>query len=201
MASYNIKILLLAAGQSSRMGKPKQLLAVGDKPLLALALDTAVSARVSGSYCVLGANMDKIKPVVETYPIEIIENKDWKKGLGESIAIGVKTIMQNSPESEGILILLADQPWVDGEYVDAMIDKFEERPDAIIASDYGNFYGVPALFPSAYFDKLIEVKGDTGAKELLNDPSIPVIGIESSKKLSDIDTPEDFDQFLKTQNL
>lgn len=200
MASIDIKILLLAAGTSSRMGTPKQLLPIAESTLIELAIKTALEARVAAIYCVLGANIDKIRSKIEDYSIEIIENNEWQNGLGKSIAVGTAAILNKEPQTEGIFILLADQPWVDGVYLEMMISSFEDRPDAIIASDYGGFYGVPAIFPKEYFNQIKELDGDYGAKELLNLHKLPIVAVKSPEKLDDIDTPADYEQFLKSRN-
>ncbi|WP_051908101.1 NTP transferase domain-containing protein [Flavimarina sp. Hel_I_48] len=201
MTSQNIKILVLAAGKSKRMGKPKQLLPVADLTLIELALRSAEKARVSGVYCVLGANAEAIKPVIANHDISIIENAQWEEGIGKSISEGAKAILEREPKTTGILILLADQPNIDANYLEKIITNFEERPDTVIASDYGGFYGVPSLFSKPYFDILTGFTTDSGAKDFLNDPSIPVIGVKSVEKLNDIDTPADYEAFLKSQNI
>jgi len=186
------------------MGKPKQVLPVAEDAedtLIELALKTALKARVDGVYCILGANFKEIHPKVEKYSVEIIENKNWENGLGKSIAIGTAAILNKEPQTEGILVLLADQPWVDALYLDKMISNFEDHPDALIASDYGGFYGVPAIFAKAYFEQLKGLEGDNGAKKLLNSRKMPIISVKSPEKLDDIDTLADYEQFLKEQNL
>ena len=200
MAEINLKILLLAAGKSARMGKPKQLLPVAETTLIELAIKTALNAKVAGLYCVLGANYDKIREKISKYPVEIVENIAWEIGLGKSIAVGTSAVLKNEPETEGILILLSDQPGVDSLYLEKMISTFEDRPGTIIVSDYSGFYGVPAIFPTAYFDQLQELNEDNGAKELLNSGKLPIIAVKSPEKLGDIDTPADYEQFLKSQN-
>ena len=201
MAVPTIKVLLLAAGQSSRMGKPKQLLPVANETLISLALKKAMLASTNGVYCVLGANSDAIQSELRDYSITIVKNEQWQEGLGKSIAIGTTAILKKESETQGILILLADQPWVDDTYLEKMISRFKAQPDILVASDYGEFYGVPALFPESYFDQLEKLRGDNGAKELLNSEDIPVLGVRSPEKLNDIDTPEDYEQFLKTAHL
>lgn len=182
------------------MGKPKQLLPVAETTLIELAIKTALNAKVAGLYCVLGANYDKIREKISKYPVEIVENIAWENGLGKSIAVGTSAVLKNEPETEGILILLSDQPGVDSLYLEKMISTFEDRQGTIIVSDYSGFYGVPAIFPTAYFDQLQELNEDNGAKELLNSGKLPIIAVKSPEKLGDIDTPADYEQFLKSQN-
>ncbi len=200
MGLIDIKILLLAAGKSVRMGTPKQLLPVAENTLIELAIKTAIKSRIAGVYCVLGANFNKIQAKINDYPVEVIENKDWENGLGKSIAVGSAAILKKESQTEGIFILLADQPWVDNVYLEKMISTFEDRPDVIIASDYGGFYGVPAIFPKEYFNQLKELDGDNGAKELLNSRKLPIVAVKSPEKLDDIDTPADYEQFIKSKN-
>ncbi len=182
------------------MGKPKQLLPLAETTLIELAIKTALNAKVTGVYCVLGANYDEIWEKISGYSVEIVQNKEWENGLGKSIAVGTAAVLKNEPETDSILVLLADQPGVDSLYLEKLICTFENRSDTIIVSDYGGFYGVPAIFPKEYFDQLQKLDGDNGAKELLNSGKLPISAVKSPEKLGDIDTPADYEQFLKSQN-
>lgn len=145
-------ILILAAGNSTRMRRPKQLLPFGESHLLGAVIDHALKAGFDPVFCVLGANYEAIAKTLDPQSLTLVFNENWRAGLGSSIANGVGFIKQNHPEIEAILIILADQPLVDPNYLNQMSALREKHPDTVIASDYGGFYGVPALFTKGYFE-------------------------------------------------
>ncbi len=196
----SIAVLVLAAGSASRMGVAKQLLPFGDETLLETVLNNALTSKTQKVYCVLGAYAEKIADSIEAMNVETIINEDWKDGLGSSIARGVSHIVETTNTTEGILILLADQPFVDTGYINNMIETFKSDPSQIIASRYKKGNGVPALFPATLFSKLKALKGERGAKSLLNDTSQNIISLEPTISLEDIDTPEAYAHLLKKRD-
>ena len=193
-----LAILILAAGGATRMGNPKQLLPFGESHLLNKVIANATTAAGGNLFCVLGANFEVIKQSIDQQHVTLIFNQKWEEGLGGSIAKGVEFLQRNNPEYKAILIILADQPLVDSVYLKKMIALRERFPAQVIASGYGSFLGVPALFPQGYFNELTVLKGDAGAKKLLNETLQNVIPIKAKEKLTDIDTPEDYKKMLKS---
>ena len=192
---HNIVALILAAGQSKRFGSPKQLLKWKDSNLLENAIKTVNTSNVTHTFLVLGANFDEILKMTDTNSVEIIRNHYWKKGLGNSIAFGVSHIFKSNIKVDGILLMLADQPLIDSEYLNALTDTFKLNNNQIIASSYLNDKkGVPVLFDKSYFDELTILKGDKGAKALIEKYSKNVTLIKGENKLVDIDTFEDYEQ-------
>lgn len=190
----NIAILILAAGSSSRMKTSKQLLPINNNTLLGVAIEHALSTKTKEVFCVLGANYEKINQAINAYDIKVIKNPNYKKGLSTSIIKGIEHIQ--SYKFDAVLITLADQPKVDSNYLNTLIGTWAKHPEKIIASSYNTAYGVPAIFPKETFKSLLNLKGDKGAKQLLNSELHKVIGIES-KHLFDIDTLEDYKAYLK----
>lgn len=186
-------ILILAAGESSRMGEAKQLLPIGETTLLGLAIEGALKSKADNVYCVLGANSEAIQKSINRYTIEIIINKNYQLGLSSSIKEGLKYL--ESKDYDAILMMLADQPNVDARYLNKLIDENHKQPAKIIASSYAGLFGVPAIFPKSYFKQLLQLNGDKGAYTILNSPKTEVIKIDVTK-LKDIDTKEDFLDFL-----
>ena len=165
----NIVVLILAAGSSSRMGRPKQLLKWNKITLLGHAISTAKEIKPLEIIVVLGANYNLFKSEISQEGIQILNNKNWKKGLGNSIASGVKQILKNDSNFDGILITLADQPLIDSTYLNSLIQEFEVGKSQIIASLYKNDkLGVPVLFDAIYFEELTKLNDDKGAKSLLH---------------------------------
>ena len=188
-------ILVLAAGKSSRMKTIKQLLKINNKTLLEIALENAKKINSENVFCVLGANSEKIKEETSTKNINYIFNKNFENGLSSSIICGVDFIQKKQPNVNSILVLLADQPKIDESYLFKIFNIYQKNSTKIIASNYGNKIGVPAIFPDKYFNELLTLKGDKGAKELLNSDKAEIISIHSNK-LIDLDTKQDYIDFI-----
>jgi molybdenum cofactor cytidylyltransferase len=197
----NIAILIPAAGNSSRLGTPKQLLKWKGSTLLAHTIKTAQQLHCEQIFLVLGSDLDAISSSVEEFQITLLNNKQWKTGLGGSIAFGIKHIIEIELEVDGVLIMLPDQPLIDLDHFKAMTDYFESGQDQIIATKYGNDKkGVPALFDRKYFNELGELTNDLGAKYLLNKYSENVQVLESTQTLLDIDTMDDYKKLYRANH-
>lgn len=192
-----ISILILAAGGASRMGCIKQLLAYKNFTLIETAVNNALSSKANKVYCVLGANSEVIKNHINTEVI-FINNPNWEKGISSSIVAGISHLDCISKKPDGVLVTLADQPNVDAQYINGLIDLFRANPNYIIASKYGNKNGVPALFPNLTFKSLLKLKDDKGAQEYMNREETHVITFTSkdTATLDDIDTKEDYSNLL-----
>ena len=191
-------ILVLAAGKSSRMKGIKQLLKIDNKTLLEHTLEEAKKVNSKNVFCVLGANAEKIKKETSTKNINYIYNKNFENGLSSSIVSGVNYIEKKHPNINSILILLADQPEVNTIYLNELISVFNENPNKIIASNYNDNAGVPAIFPKIYFDELLLLKGDKGAKEFLQKHISETIQLKKDQPFKDIDTQEEYQSYLKS---
>ncbi|WP_298882031.1 nucleotidyltransferase family protein [uncultured Polaribacter sp.] len=192
----SIAVLVLAAGKSSRMKDIKQLLKINNKTLLETALENGKKINPNNVFCVLGAHAEKIKKETSTKNITYIFNNNFEKGLSSSIVCGVNYIAKEHSNLTSILILLADQPKIDFQFLNELVSIYQKNTTKIVASSYGDKKGVPAIFPKIYFEKLKLLKGDKGAKEFLNSHNIDVASI-NSLKLIDIDTKEAYINFLK----
>lgn len=188
-------ILILAAGSASRMGKIKQLLPYKNTTLLEWAIEQAQKSTVKDVFCVLGANKDAIEKQLSTKTVEVIYNPNYKDGLSTSIVAGIDFLQNHNFDSA--LIMLADQPHVTSEYLNSLIEVSKNNPSSIIASSYQGSVGVPALLPKKYFNDLLNLKGDKGAKNFLLQHNSNVLKINSHQNLLDIDTPEDYQHLLK----
>jgi molybdenum cofactor cytidylyltransferase len=186
--SLNIAILILAAGESKRMQGIKQLLPWKNTTLLGNAIEQAMQSNGNAIYVVLGANSNKISPIIAHYNVQIIENKNWKNGIGKSIACGVNFLKENQLKYDAILIMLADQPLVNSSYYNLLIDKYYQKEAKIIASETNNSPSVPALFDAVYFDNLAQLSEDKGAKEILIAAQKEVYILHSNANLIDVDT-------------
>lgn len=191
----NIAILVLAAGKSSRMNSIKQLEKINHKTLLELTLEKIQCIYASTLFCVVGANADKIKSETKTRNIQFIENTNFENGLSSSIVSGMKYFKNKKYHFDGVFILLADQPAIKISYLEDMLHLFEQKKDIIIASNYGQTLGVPAIFPKKYFADLLLIKGDKGAKEFINKKKNEVLFSTIPTDFLDIDTKEDLQRY------
>lgn len=192
----NIAVLVLAAGKSSRMKTPKQLVKIGTNFLIETVLSKAKSINTNHVYCVLGANNVLIRREISSSDVHFVYNANFNEGLSASIVAGISGIELQHKNYEGVLILLGDQPAIEKTYLKAMIALFSVDTSKIIASDYGKKLGVPAIFPKSYFSELKKMSGDFGAKDILNKNG-NVISLRMQTNFIDIDTEEDLQAFKK----
>jgi molybdenum cofactor cytidylyltransferase len=197
----NIAILILAAGDSTRMGTPKQLLKWKNTTLLGHAIETAKKSNASKTCVVIGANHNLISTKTNNYQVEVLVNESWEKGLGSSIAFGVNHLLKSDTNFDAVLIMLADQPLIDSIYLNSMINQFEVGKQQIVATSYNNSkQGVPVLFDAIYFEELSQLNDDKGAKRILQKYSEKVLTINADNMVSDIDTLEDYEKLYKVNH-
>ncbi|WP_374086416.1 NTP transferase domain-containing protein [Methylomicrobium lacus] len=187
----NVYALILAAGGSRRLGRPKQLLRWQGQTLLERAIGSAREVLPGRVSVVLGAEAESIRAAVDLNPVETLQNPDWQDGLASSIRLGIEALPASA---EAVLILLCDQPLIDSAHLAALLDAWRSEPGRIIASQYDLSCGVPALFPAVYFDRLKTLTGDKGAKPLLQEFDAHVIKIPCARAELDIDTQSDFER-------
>lgn len=189
----NISIVILAAGASKRMGKPKQLLKWGDTTLINHAINTAVAINSKETLVVLGAHFELIEKNIKNSEVTILNNIYWENGLGKSIACAIGYLQKSQSSVDGVLVILADQPFITSDFLKLMISKFEINRNQIIATSYGNDkLGVPALFGASYFEELSQLKEDFGAKLILKKYHSDVKCIFPPTENMDLDTNEDY---------
>lgn len=193
-----IAVLVLAAGKSSRMKSIKQLEKIDHRTLLDFTLQKAKRLCSFDVYCVLGANANKIKAETNISNIQFINNQNFEKGLSSSIICGIDYFNKNQLNLDGVLILLADQPAIEMSYLQSLIKLFKENSSKIIASNYGNFLGVPAIFSKQFFSELLLIKGDKGAKKFINSKKNDVITPKETSNFIDLDTKEELSLYKKS---
>jgi molybdenum cofactor cytidylyltransferase len=186
----NIGCLILAAGSSSRLGRPKQLLIYNQKTLIENTISAVLAAEVSTIYVVLGSDIALIRDAIRNLPVKIIHHHKWQEGIGSSIRIGI-SYMETENHFDAILIMLCDQPYISSEHLKDLIKEFFQKQKSIIATGYGNHVGVPALFHQKIFSFLKELTGDKGAKDIISKNSEDVFVKNFEQAAIDIDTPED----------
>jgi len=185
--------ILLAAGASRRMGRPKQLLPVGDSTLLRSAVTNAL-ALGRPLVVIVGAKPDLVTDHLDGMSgFHVVENENWESGMGSSIAAGVRWACLRPVR--GFLILLADQPLLDTAALQRLANAFAGDPDRIVATAYPEGPGVPAIFPVCYGEVLTNLQTVGGAKGLLRSAGEKLTLVDLGNTTVDVDTPEDYARF------
>ncbi|MDV7186835.1 nucleotidyltransferase family protein [Lutibacter sp. TH_r2] len=192
----NIAILILAAGSSSRMGKPKQLLKWRNTTLLGNIIEQSLQVNSANVCVVLGANSEEIKSKLNFKNTTIIQNCKWKLGMGTSISCGIEFIQKKFPNCNSVLITLSDQPYINSCYFKTLINEFNATSKKIVATKTENRISVPAIFDACYFEELKKLKENKGAKDILKKHVGNVKKITSKINFIDIDTAQDY-QLIK----
>ncbi|AUP77685.1 hypothetical protein C1H87_02725 [Flavivirga eckloniae] len=180
------------------MGTVKQLLVWGNTTLLGHTIQTALKANTNDVFVVLGAHYTAIKNDINKFPVSIIKNKDWRLGLGKSIACAADHIINLKPEIDAVLICLADQPFIDANYLNTLIDNFSPGENQIIATSYkSGVLGVPVIFDKTYLSELSKLGDDKGAKQIIHAYASFVKTVVPSFQNIDLDSKADYDAFYK----
>lgn len=195
----NTGIAILAAGNSSRLGTPKQGLLYKGKTLLQQTVDKAIEAGLSPVVVVLGSTAETISQNLSQQTIHTVINTHWQEGMASSIATGVSKIISLNAAIENIVLAVCDQPFLTAEILRMLVDKKVESGKAIVACSYGNTIGTPVLFHRSYFDKLLQLKGEEGAKKILRLHAHDVVIIPFPDGDIDIDTSEDYERLMDGQ--
>ncbi|MBN3879301.1 MULTISPECIES: nucleotidyltransferase family protein [unclassified Nostoc] len=191
-----IAIMILAAGASTRMGTPKQLLLYQGRSFLKYITEIAIASVCQPVVVVLGANAEQIHPQIKQLPVRVVKNSDWACGMSTSIKSGIE-LLNNLPQKiEAVVITLCDQPFVSPQIINQLVDTYYSTKKPIIACEYGDTLGVPALFSQTFFSELAALKETSGAKKVINNNLNEVFSIPFPLGDIDIDTPKDYEQLL-----
>ncbi|MGI4761457.1 MAG: nucleotidyltransferase family protein [Janthinobacterium lividum] len=164
-----VGLLLLAAGSSSRLARPKQLLPYQGQTLLRRAAEVAAASPCRPLVLVTGALHDELLPEIEGLPFHVVRNDNWADGMGSSIAAGLAELetAAEAPRVDAVVVMLCDQPLLTEEVIGQLIVQFQATGQPVVASAYADTKGVPALFSRAVFPQLLDLQGASGARELL----------------------------------
>ena len=186
--SASLHAVVLAAGASSRFGSAKQLVRIGDRPLLSLIAGRAAEVVGHALIVVLGAGAAEIAPLLKHSPGSIVINRDWREGLASSIRAGVTRLPGSCA---GVMLVLADQACVTAEDLRRLAGVWRRQPLGVAAAQYGATVGVPAIFPQHLFAELSELRGDSGARTLLKRHADRLVKVPMASAAFDLDTPDD----------
>jgi len=196
-----ISAIILAAGQSKRMGQAKQLLGIGGKALLQQVLDAVLDSDVDEVLLVLGHEAERIRNAMDVRGARVVVNRDYAQGMITSIREGLKAL---DKRSEAFFIVLGDQPEIRPAVYNRLIREFRRiRPSpGILLPAYQGEKGHPALFSIKYLAESFKITGDVGFREIIqrHPEEVFLVDVGTAAILADIDTPEDFREYLQKKS-
>jgi molybdenum cofactor cytidylyltransferase len=190
-------IIILAAGASSRMGNPKQLLQFKKHSLLQHATSVALAANANPVIVVLGNNSDSLLTEISAKKTDIVFNEKWKEGIASSIRYGLYRLQEIYPATNSALLMVCDQPFVTTALLNSLIHTQKETGKSIVASAYDDAIGTPALFHKSLFPQLLSLSGDTGARKIIQQHPEQVAKVSFPQGGIDIDTATDYERLTK----
>jgi len=200
-----IAAVVLAAGESSRMGRPKALLPIDGVRFIEKIVSSFQSTKVGKILVVLGHKAEEMRQKIADLPVLIVVNNEYKKGQLSSLVAAIRDIQSRQSSAEldgildGILVHLVDHPYVNPILVDVMIDRFYESKKLIVVPRYHGRRGHPVIFSRSLFSELLNAALDQGAKAVVHAHQKDTLEIDTEDEgvTIDIDTPEEYRQFVK----
>jgi molybdenum cofactor cytidylyltransferase len=172
-------------------GNPKQMLEFRGKTLLRRAAETALQSGFHSTIVVLGANNQSLRKEIENLPLKITVNENWASGISSSIKAALKALSEENLDA--VIIMLCDQPLVTTEILRQIQTTFIETGKPIVASEYEDTVGVPALFAREIFAEFIDLRADDGAKKIIKKDSNRTALVAVPEAAFDVDTLQDFE--------
>ena len=186
-------IILLAAGSSSRLGRPKQLIEFQGKKLIQKAIEEAQKSKADSLVVVLGWNPELIKSTFDSKQIPFVINENWEEGMASSMQTGLRFLIEKEHPDQ-VILMLVDQPFVDADLLNSLILEKEKSGKGIVACSYSDTLGVPAIFDRAYFDEMLSLKGSEGAKKVIMKNRAEVFAVDFPLGAMDLDTEGDLER-------
>jgi molybdenum cofactor cytidylyltransferase len=194
-----IVAVILSAGESSRMGRPKALLPIDGVRFVEKIVSTLKSTNVGNIIVVLGHNAEAIRRKISDLPVTILINHDYKQGQLSSLQVAIRHLESSGSPVDGILVHLVDHPYIEAKLVNLMIDRFYETKKLIVVPRFQDRRGHPVIFARALFSELLAAGTDQGAKPVVRAHRDDTLEIDTDDKgvLIDIDTPEEYRLHVK----
>ena len=191
MSNPVVSAILLAAGESKRMGKPKLLLPFGNSTILEQAIDNLLNSRVDEVIAVVGDRAQEMIKRLANRPVKVAINPDYGKGMSTSIVRGL-SLVDNS--ALAIMLVLADQPLIDSNTINRLIKAFFNNKKGIVIPVYQGRKGHPIIFSTKYKGALLGLKGDVGGKQIIKKhPNDTLeVAVNTQSITTDIDTMDNY---------
>ncbi|WP_190258796.1 molybdenum cofactor cytidylyltransferase [Pelotomaculum schinkii] len=188
-----ISAVILAAGMSSRMGFPKQLLELGKRPLIRIVTENVLASAVDEVTVVTGFREDEVSAAIKDLPVKIIVNPHFRQGQGSSLSLGVKAINVNTT---AFLVFMCDQPLISPSIINTVIREFKERRSMALRPLYQGMPGHPVIFSYSLTSELESLQGDEGAREVLKKlgNKVDYLTVQDEAVILDVDTPESYEK-------
>ena len=192
----SVTAIILGAGESSRMGRPKLLLPFGDSTMIGTVINHVLASSVEKTIVVLGSNFDSHQEVIKDYPVEIVKNEQYREGMFSSVKCGLETVPDGT---DAVMVLLGDQPMIQAEEMDQLIDYYRDSEKEIAIATHGNKRGHPILFGNKFVSELTGYPNEASLRDLLQKHPSEILEIKtgSDRILRDIDTENDYQFELK----
>jgi molybdenum cofactor cytidylyltransferase len=195
----HVDALILAAGPSTRLGTPKQLIPWGSSTLLQHVIGSIAATRVDATWVVLGASLDEILKEVDFHDAGIVENPEWEEGIASSLRVGLDAIARES-EADAVLVVLADQPNVDPDVIESILERYESTGASAVVPKYRYQRGNPVLIDRSLWTRIMSLEGDQGARTLLQAHPEWVEEVWFPSVMpKDIDTERDLDELRQAR--
>jgi molybdenum cofactor cytidylyltransferase len=186
-----ISAILLAAGESNRMGQPKQLLPFGQSTIVERTIDNLLNSAVSETIVVLGYRDEEIRKTIAGKPVKLVINPDYQQGMSTSIIAGLKQV---DKRARAVLIALSDQPFINSQTITSLVEAFIANNRGILIPVYQGRRGNPVIFAIKYKGELLNLKGDVGGREIIkrHPDDVLEVAVNCEGVLLDIDTMENY---------
>jgi len=188
--------MILAAGESKRMGKPKLLLPFGEKTIIETIVETVVSSKVEKTLVILGSDRKKMEERIKNYPVKIVYNRDFRSGMLSSVQCGFRALPE---DIRAVLVVLGDQPKISTIVINKLIDAYKSSGKGIVLPVYKKERGHPVLIDVKYGEEVENLNPEIGLRgTVYNHPEdILEVEVETPSIFQDIDYESDYKRELK----
>lgn len=192
-------IVILAAGGSSRLGQPKQLLSFQNKSLIQHAVQEATQTQMRPILVVVGAHEPIVAEELKATEVDVVNNENWEEGISSSMRCGLNALQQMNPKTETVIFMVCDQPFVNKALLESLFEMHKKSGLPIVASSYEKVLGTPVLFHKSLFSSLQELTGDTGARKLIRQFPHKMASVAFPEGEIDIDTVKDYEKLMEAK--
>jgi molybdenum cofactor cytidylyltransferase len=190
-----ISAILLAAGQSKRMGELKQLMPFGQSTIVEQAVDNLLGSAVDEVIVVVGYKAEDVTKAIAAKSIKLVINPDYEQGMSTSIIAGLKLVRG---KVQGVMLAMGDQPLVDSQTINRLIEEFYNHDKGIAVPTYQGRRGHPIIFAIKYKKQLLKLRGDVGGRQIIKDHPDDVleVAVDSESIVADFDTTDDYQSYV-----